>query len=236
VQQSNLYIVGYALLLTVVLGGGLGVVSLSLKETQKEQVELERKKQILSAVIDTKGTPKTELAGIYDKRITAVVVDIDGEVIKGETADKIDIRKEFKKKDPNDKLLPVFIYKAEDGSEAYILPTYGKGLWDLIWGYVAVDKEFKTVIGVSFDHVGETPGLGARITDAEIQKRYQGKKIADPSGALVPVIMVKGENNKGLNEYQVDGMSGATITANGVNDMLKAYMEFYQGYFKTLAS
>lgn len=234
-QQSNLYVVLFALGLTIVLGGGLGVVSLSLKDTQKRQVELERKKQILSAVIATKGTPKTELEAIYDKQIEAVVVNIEGEVIEGD-ANKIDTRKEFKKKDPNDKLLPVFIYTADDGSKAYILPTYGKGLWDLIWGYVAVDKEFKTVIGVSFDHVGETPGLGARITDSEIQNRYKGKKIANATGSLVPVVMVKGENNKGLNEYQVDGMSGATITANGVNDMLKTYMEFYEGYFKTLSS
>lgn len=231
-QQSNLYVIGYALVLTTILGGGLAALSLALGPEQDRQVELDRKKQILSAVMNTSEYTKPELAQIYEERINSFVVNAAGDKVEGKKADEVDIRKQYKNAPPEERLLPVFKYKLEDGSEAYILPMYGKGLWDLIWGYVAVDANFESIIGVSFDHQAETPGLGARITDAEIQNRYKDKKIAGETGNFVPVVMVKGENNKGLSKHEVDGMSGATITAKGVNDMLKSYLLLYKEYFK----
>ena len=134
-------------------------------------------------------------------------------------------------------LLPVFCYKEDESSDqisAYILPTYGNGLWNNIWGYIALEQDLKTIKGVSFDHVGETPGLGARITDKEIQSRYEGTQIYD-GGQLVSVTMVKGEGNTGLNEHQVDGMSGATLTADGINIMLMLYFERYEPYLNRIA-
>ena len=92
--------------------------------------------------------------------------------------------------------------------------------------------------GIVFDHRGETPGLGARITDAEIQERYQGKKVfKEENGEKVieSVTMLKAEKGNNPTDYEVDGMSGATMTANGVNDMLKNYLEYYKPFFdKTL--
>jgi Na+-transporting NADH:ubiquinone oxidoreductase subunit C len=89
---------------------------------------------------------------------------------------------------------------------------------------------------VSFDHKGETPGLGARITSLEIQQRYKGKRLFDESGAFA-VQMLKGESNGVENHpHHVDGMSGATITGNGVNDMMKAYVGHYKAFLDGLAS
>ena len=136
-----------------------------------------------------------------------------------------------------DLLLPVYMFSAKEGSaevDAYILPVYGAGLWDKIWGYIALDNSLQEVKGVAFDHKAETPGLGARISDKEIQERYEDKEIYNDKGQLVSVTMVKGENNTGLSDHEVDGMSGATMTAKGVNEMLKSYLECYQPYFKTI--
>ena len=135
-------------------------------------------------------------------------------------------------------LLPVYRLLNEKGTkvEAYILPVYGNGLWDNIWGYVALETNLTTIKGVVFDHKGETPGLGARITEGKVQGRYAGKKIYNETEQLVSVTMVKGEGNDGLSENQVDGMSGATITANGVNVMLSSYFKYYQNYLAKVAA
>ena len=109
------------------------------------------------------------------------------------------------------------------------------GLWDWISGYIALESDLNTVKGIAFDHKQETPGLGARITTSEVQERYKGKEIFDGS-ELVSVSMVKGEGNPGLSSHQVDGMSGATITGKGVNQMLEHYLECYTSYFEKIKS
>lgn len=246
-QQSNIYVIGFTAALTIVVGGLLSLASQGLAPAQKKSVELDTKSQILSSVMDKeklKAIPKDKILEIYSKRIESLVVDINGEVVKKDekgnaiVAEEVNILKNYKKK-PEDRLYPVFKYKNDSKPstvEAYILPLYGAGLWDKIWGYVALKDDLATIAGVSFDHKQETPGLGARITTAEIQNRYVGKEIKNEKGKLVSVQMVKGEGNTGLTEHQVDGMSGATITGRGVNAMLENYLGYYQSYFKKVQS
>ena len=109
---------------------------------------------------------------------------------------------------------------------------FGNGLWDWISAYVALEKDLNTVLGVSFDHKIETPGLGARISSNEIQDRYKKKKIFDDANNFISVTMLKGENNQGINAHQVDGMSGATITGNGVNKMFFHYFKCYSSFIE----
>ncbi len=234
-QQSNAYIVFYTIVFCAILGGLLAFVSLTLKEEQDRQVELDTRKQILGAVIDTKGMTKEQLSSIYEKRIKAIVVDSKGEVLPDDPK-TISVLAEYKLNNPEKMRLPVYKFMSEsnpDEVEAFIIPMYGRGLWDLIWGYLALDKDLNTIKGVVMDHKGETPGLGARIASAEVQNRYKQKKILDASNNVVGVIMLKGENKEGrvLNEHEVDGMSGATITGNGVNEMLLKYAKLYESYF-----
>ncbi|GAA4833850.1 NADH:ubiquinone reductase (Na(+)-transporting) subunit C [Algivirga pacifica] len=233
-RQSNGYIIGFAIAMTVIMGGLLAFISESLKERQQREILLDTKKQILGAV-DITGDDKAALSKQFDEQVEAVVVNSKGEEVayEGEIL-KINIQKEWKKKDDSQKLLPVYKMKGEGGkATAYILPVYGYGLWNTIWGYVALEEDLKTIKGVVFDHAGETPGLGARIADADIQERYVGKKIFE-EGDLKPVVMVKGEGNQITSDYKVDGMSGATLTAVGLNDMLADYLELYKSYIKDL--
>ncbi len=232
-RQSNTYVILFSVILTIVLGGLLSLTSVGLKPLQDKQVELDTKKRILGAVVelDQTLTPE-EILAMYDKRVNSKLVDIDGNVIENAevTAEKIDIGKNHKL-DPEDRMYPVFEYSNENGElEAYILPMFGSGLWDWISGFIAMDKDLNTVKGIAFDHKQETPGLGARITEEGVKSRYKGKEIYEGS-ELVSITMVKGEGNDGLNEHQVDGMSGATMTAVGVNNMLEHYLSCYQAFF-----
>lgn len=239
-QQSKAYIIIYTAILTTILGGALSLAAVLLKDAQDRAVELETKKQILSAVLsaEEQKKPKAELAKIYDERIQAIVVDFEGRELSpkeygASKPEGVNIKAQYKKSNPKDRFFPVYKYMSADKSkvEAYILPVFGFGLWDDIWGYVAVEGDFNTVKGVVFAHKGETPGLGARIADAEVQERFRGKKLFKGS-EWMSVVMVKGEGNENLNEHQVDGMSGATITGKGVSRMMKEYLGQYQNYFK----
>jgi Na+-transporting NADH:ubiquinone oxidoreductase subunit C len=237
VQQSNAYIIGFATLTTIILGGLMSLAAVGLKPTQDIAIERDIKKQILMAVMPVK--KEDDVLGIFEKRIKGKVVDFNGDIKekdeKGQEirADKVDIGKEYKK-DSLERLYPIFEFRSESNPndvEAYIIPMYGNGLWDKIWGYLALSGDLTTVKGVVFGHKAETPGLGARISDKEIQQRYEGKKIFNKDNKLVAITMLKSEKGNNLDDHKVDGMSGATLTGKGVNIMLKNYLRYYQSYF-----
>ena len=237
-QQSNTYIILFSVGLTVIVGGLLSFAAVGLKPAQEIQIQLDTKKQILGAVMDLK--PEDDVLAIYADRITSEVVDINGNPVetnrKGDSiqADKVEIAKEYKLP-PEERYYPVYKYMSKENPEeveAYIFPVYGNGLWDKIWGYVALDANFETIKGVSFDHKAETPGLGARIASDEVQQRFIGKKIYDDQGNLVSVEMVKGEGQGTLDAHHVDGLAGATMTSKGVNNMLRSYLGSYQNYIQ----
>lgn len=241
-KESNAYIITFAVIMIVVIAVTLGFAKEFLKEPQKQAVNLDTQRQILSAIVPLSevGETREQVNAYYAKHIEAIAVDINGDEKKAQgdeqiIPEKVSIRKEFKKKDKAEKILPVFKFKDDAGKvTAYILPVYGNGLWDNIWGYIALEPDMKTVKGAVFDHKGETPGLGARISDTDIESRYAGKTIYNDKGEL-GIEMIKGEGNvdtASLEGYKVDGMSGATITARGVNDMLKKYFTLYENYMQ----
>ena len=238
-RQSNAYVIGFSAVLTIILGGLLSFAALGLRPLQQEQVALDTQKKILGAVMQLQ--PTDDVPGIYQARIRSLVVNAQGEEVNeidGQPviAEAVDVGKQFKLP-PEERLYPVYKLLSEsnpDEVDAYILPVYGNGLWDNIWGYLALEKDLATVRGVVFDHAGETPGLGARITSLEVQERFRGKKIKDDLGALVAINMVKGETGEPsiYGDNEVDGLSGATITAVGVNNMLRNYLSYYEPYLE----
>ncbi|NVK50068.1 MAG: NADH:ubiquinone reductase (Na(+)-transporting) subunit C [Cyclobacteriaceae bacterium] len=246
-QQSNAYIITFSVILTVVLGLLLSGTSQVLGPLQREAEALDKKKQILGAVIsgeEIDAMSPEEVNAFYTSHIASTVVDINGQEVTEKdgaavTAENVDIAKNYKMP-AEDRLYPVFIFHAEgnpDDVQSYILPLYGAGLWDAIWGYIALDTDMNTVGGITLAHAGETPGLGARITESGVQQRYVGKEIFDESGDLVAVEMQKGEGKDySADPHKVDGMSGATITGNGVNSMLKNYLGHYQAFIESKKS
>ena len=242
-QRSNTYIIIFTTIVTILLGGLLSLTSVVLKPLQDKQVELDTKKKILGAVMDiSQIKDPDEILRTYNERVSSTVVDIEGNPVTTDTkgneliAEKINIQKNHKIA-KEERSYPVFIFKNDQGDiDAYIFPMFGSGLWDWISGYIALNKDLNTVRGIAFDHKQETPGLGARITDKAVQGRYIGKKIFNAGGTLESIKMVKGEGNSGLSQHEVDGMSGATLTAKGVNQMLMHYLDSYRGFFSKVKS
>ena len=225
--------------MTTVIGGVLSLTSQLLGPAQQRSIEKDTKSQILGAVMQL--NKQDDVLGIYDTRIKSFVVDFDGNFVENDqkgnpiVPEKVNILKNFKK-DSEQRELPVFQYMNEenpDEVDAYILPLYGNGLWNNIYGFIALESDLNTVKGISFGHVAETPGLGARISDKEVQDRYKSKTIYEGSD-LVSIVMQKGEKNDPslFGPHEVDGLSGSTLTANGVNAMLKEYLECYKGFIE----
>mgnify|MGYP000380326591 CR=1 FL=1 len=237
-KESNGYIIGFALMLTLIAGGVLTALTLILGPIQKKEIEFERKKFILGTAFGTETIAvkalenKANIENMYANQVEGLVVNSKGDKVEG-VAGKINLKKE-RVKPMEERNLPLYIVKGDDGKVvAYVMPMYGDGLWDNIWGYAAVEADKNTIKGVVFDHKGETPGLGARITDTEVQQRYIGKKILGEDGKFVSVAMAKGEGQDFSNDqHKLNGLSGATITANGVNDMFSIYLQAYLNYLK----
>lgn len=230
-RQSNFYIVIYAGVLTIVCGGLLALAAEGLKEKQQFNIDMEQKKNILSTVITLEDG--VNINDLYKKRVRAFVVDFEGNLKEGMQPKDVNLAVEYKKP-KEQRLLPVYEFKNENDStktEYVVLPVYGYGLWNSIWGFVALKSDLNTIQGVKFQHAGETPGLGARIeSDQDVQDRYRGKTILE-NNKIVSVTMMKGEGNDYSDDpHRVDGLSGATLTAKGVNNMLTEYFQAYSNY------
>jgi Na+-transporting NADH:ubiquinone oxidoreductase subunit C len=241
VRQSNSYIIFFMAITTFVIGGLLSTTSQVLRPAQLRSIELDTKSQILGGVMEIRRGD--DVLSMYNDRISSIVVNSKGEEVETDAdgnpivAENVDIARQFRVP-PEQRLLPVFMFKKDgtDEVEAYIFPVYGVGLWDNIWGYIALETDLETIRGVRFAHAGETPGLGARITDIVVQERFVGAKIYDDLGELVSVQMLRSERNPEdrLDEHHIDGMAGATITSRGVNDMIRNYFRLYDAYIQKL--
>jgi len=234
-KESNGFIFIFLTVMVLVVATSLSFVSEALKPIITKNEEIDKKTQILKSVIivpeaeeKTKFT-KDFVESTYQTGITEMVVDYQGNVKEGVNAFKLDFKKELKKPEA-ERSYPV--YKYTEGAEAYyIISLEGLGLWDRIWGYMAVNKDLNTIKGATFDHKGETPGLGARITEYGFRSQFQKEKLFSDNEYNFSIL--KGEANEAAvtDAYKVDGLSGATITSTGVNDMLEKCVKLYQPFF-----
>lgn len=231
-RNSNAYTFIFAIIMVIVVASVLAFTATSLQPIQNENVRQEKMQNILHTVgIDVERSQAKEN---FDKYIIKqLALDSKGEVkFEGEKAFQVDLSKELNKADV-EQAYPLYIADV-NGEEYYIIPLRGTGLWDAIWGYISLKDDVNTVKGVVFDHKGETTGLGGEITKAWFQQRFEDEKIFDSAGNLVGVSVVKGYgggSNKDDNE--VDAISGATITGDGVTNMISERLKHYLPYFKS---
>jgi Na+-transporting NADH:ubiquinone oxidoreductase subunit C len=116
-----------------------------------------------------------------------------------------------------------------NGATKYVLTLSGKGLWGGIGGYLALDADKNTIYGVNFNHASETPGLGAKIVEMPFREQFEGKHIRNNAGEVVSVAVLK-KGKKAEVQEQVDAISGATITCDGVNNMIATNLEEYAAF------
>ncbi len=231
-MHSNRYTFLYAIGFTAIVALVLAVAATSLYPRQKINIDQAKRKAILQSVMDVN---EETLEADYTNYITEVVVNAQGEEVTSVRAFDVDVLKESKK-DDSERLLPIFVYE-DDSRTNYIIPMQGNGLWNAISAFLALEKDATTIYGVVFDHVAETRGLGAEITTDRFQNQYKGKKIYDGSGSFATISVLKGSGNDVSSEpHIVDGISGATMTTNGVTEMFEKELQNYSSYFKKIKS
>ena len=225
---SNAYIFLYAAGLVIVVAALLSFAAVQLKPMQTKNIENKKKQNILASV-NVESTA-TEADVLYTKYITdSYVINNKGEKIEGD-AFSMSMKKELTKS-LEEMSLPVYEYTLDDGGKGVIVPMRGKGLGGAIWGFISFQEDMNTVVGTTFDHDAETPGLGAKITLKWFQILFKDKKIFDETGKFVSIELLKGGKGAG-NPHIVDAISGGTITSNGVDDMLEDCLVLYEPYFK----
>lgn len=240
--DKNSYTIIFAIGMVLLVGALLAFAASSLKPNIDENKRLEKQQNILYAMgvnendessanfVSTEDAPE-----LFNKFIKKQLIIEGDKVSENENAYLIDIKKEqASAKSGNVRKLPLFVGE-KDGKTYYIAPIYGKGLWDAIWAYVALDENM-VVQGAYFDHKGETPGLGANITQRYFMDDFIGEHLKS-EGRFVGINVAKGNadpKNEDKMDNEVDAIAGATITGNGVSDMIKNDLKLYLPYFENL--
>ena len=234
-RDSNAYTFGFAAAMVVVVASVLAFTASSLKDLQQENVRKEKMQNILATIgieIDRDGAEV-----LFNKYIISqLALRNDGTV--DESVDPfsgIKLALELKK-EPTQQRFPLYLADVE-GASYYIIPLRGAGLWDAIWGYIALESDRNTIKGAVFDHKAETAGLGAEITQQWFMDRFVGEKVFDNDGKLIGISVSKTNNDpKDLdkNDHEVDAISGATITGDGVSDMIIERLTHYQPYLEQM--
>ncbi len=238
-RNSNSYIFIFSVIMVIVVAVVLSSLATALKPMQSENVRQEKMQNILktfvgdSLKIDGKSIELTRAVAsekYNDYVLNQYALDYKGANKDGVDAFQVKLAEELKKP-LEEQTFP--LYEATyEGKSYYVIPLRGAGLWNAIWGYVALEEDLNTIKGVIFDHAGETAGLGAEITTDWFQESFVNEKIYQ--GQSIVGVEVKkgyqGGNDKGDNA--VNAISGATITGDGVTAMMEERLKNYKDFFE----
>ncbi len=245
-MHSTGYVVKFILMVSIVVALVLASMATLLKPIHDRNEAIANKRSILNAVghhleQPVRSLTDDEVLEIFENQIDQYVVDVEGNVLSkeevqergysGGMAEHINIGRE-RRKPESERLLPVFVFNSPT-DQFFIVAVHGSGLWDDIWAHIALEDDFNTIAGVAFGHAAETPGLGAEITDDPMfSEQFRGTKLFNEEGEFKSVIVVKG---RARDEYhEVDGVTGATVTNDGVTNMFRRGLRNYFAYFEKL--
>ena len=216
--NSNSYTIIYSAVIVVIVAFLLAFVFQALKPMQDANVALDKKKQILNS-LNIRDLSNEEADAKYKEVVIAdEVIDEKGKVVEAGTQGGEKAGFKLESKDYKAGKLALYICKV-NGSRKYVIPVYGMGLWGPISGYIALNEDKATVYGAYFNHESETAGLGAEIKDnVAWQEKFQGKKVFTSGDDKTIALGV--EKNVTDPATQVDAVTGATLTSNGLRDML----------------
>jgi Na+-transporting NADH:ubiquinone oxidoreductase subunit C len=242
--ETNKYTILFATGMVIIVGSLLAFTASSLAPNIDVNKRLEKQQNILYAmgINENEGSTanfvSTDKAPELFKTYIKEQVIIQGRnITSSEDAYLIDVKKQqANAKAGIDRKLPLFIGKKEDKTY-YIAPIRGKGLWDAIWAYVAMDEDM-VIQGAYFDHKAETPGLGANIKERFFMDDFIGEHLME-DGVFKGIAVSKSNadpKNNDKTDYEVDAIAGATITGDGVAAMIKSELKLYVPYFKSLTN
>ncbi|TWU55155.1 Na(+)-translocating NADH-quinone reductase subunit C [Rubripirellula reticaptiva] len=233
-----------AAVLCVVCSLAVSAAAVALKSTQVANEKLDQQKNILDAAglaIGEYGLPASKLSkeqidelyewvseglinmddGSFNNEASAA----DWELAEAASDPKSSVKIVDPEYDPGEESRPsvmkvYFVQKPGSGDiQTVVLPIFGKGLWGTLWGYLALKSDLETVQGLTFYQHKETPGLGGEVDNPAWKAQWDGRKLYDADGK--PAVLVFKGPAPAENVYAVDGLSGATITSNGVTKMLR---------------
>ncbi len=215
-----------------------------LKPTQEENKVLDVQKNILAIsgiVEDPSALSRNEIAARF-KEVTPRLVNVEAGKFDTSGIDAVTYNQRNAAKDTASsvklpagedkalikrqaKLAKVYEVRKGDKLETLILPIHGYGLWSTLYGYMALDADLKTVVGFGFYEHAETPGLGGEVDNPKWKASWKGKEIYDTNGKL-DINVIKGSVNLSSPRaiHEVDGLSGATLTARGVDNLVKFWL------------
>ena len=216
--NSNSYTIIYSVIIVVIVAFLLAFVFQALKPMQDANVALDKKKQILNS-LNIRDLNDAQADAKYKEVVVADrVIDEKGKVLLPGTSGGENAGFNLESKDYKEGKLALYICRV-NGETKYVVPVYGMGLWGPISGYIALNADKSTVYGVYFNHESETAGLGAEIKDNKAwQEKFQGKKLFKNGDDKAIALSV--EKKVEDPTTQVDAVTGATLTSNGVRDML----------------
>ena len=228
--NSNSYTIIYSAVIVVIVAFLLAFVFQALKPMQDANVALDKKKQILNS-LNIRDLSNEEADAKYKEVVIAdEVIDGKGKIVEAGTQGGEKAGFKLESKDYKAGKLALYICKV-NGSRKYVIPVYGMGLWGPISGYIALNEDKATVYGAYFNHESETAGLGAEIKDnVAWQEKFQGKKVFTSGDDKTIALGV--EKNVTDPATQVDAVTGATLTSNGVRDMLHEALGKYLTFLK----
>ena len=227
-----------AVSLCLVCSALISFSAVELRDLQEANKTLDKQNKILSAAgLLKEGSDVTELFKSIDSKIVNLetgkfdfdinVLDYDeGSFSRNpETSIELSSDKDIALLKRRENFQTVYLHYENEDLNAIILPVRGYGLWGTMKGYLALRPDFKTIIGLEFFDHKETPGLGGEIDNPKWKAIWKGKEVFSNSGEVV-ISVIKGSVDKSSNEskYQVDGLSGATITSNGVTNLLSFWL------------
>tara|TARA_X000000368_G_scaffold78186_3_gene58424 strand:+ start:2854 stop:3558 length:705 start_codon:yes stop_codon:yes gene_type:complete len=231
--MRNKYI--FILSLTFVSSLLLSLFSEGLKERTIFNKQLDKKKNLLQTIgINTSVMSNDQIIESFNENITEITLDINGNLLPDIDHNLFEINEdnitgELRYFINDNEYLPAFL---SNSMNSFILPISGKGLWSSLYGYFAIDnKNYSTVKGITFYQHGETPGLGAEITKDWFKSSFIGKEIYSDNNIKSIVVSKAGQANSD-DLYEVNGISGATITGRGVEVLLKRDLLRYENYFR----
>lgn len=238
----------------ILVGAGVCIVcstvvstaAVALKGIIERNRLLEQRRNILVAAGVIAPGDAADVNELFREKITPKIVDLEtGQWVDDIDPATFDSRKATKDPEMSEKLpeaediagikriakyREVYLYEQNGQLKRLVLPVRGMGLWSTMRGFVALDNDLNTIENLSFYEHGETPGLGGEIDNPEWKDKWKGKKVFDKQGG-VEIRVVKGTVNPDSPDsiYEVDGLSGATITSRGVTNLLHFWLG-QQGY------
>lgn len=239
-MNDNTYTLIYAAVICFICSFLLAFFAMWLKPDQERAAQLDLNKKLLNVVgLYHEGMTNDEVERVFKNQIKEEVIDLSGKV-----STEFKSFREVPGKDQcellesglatNSKDCKLSIFKRIDNSKliSMAIPIKGKGLWSTLYGFLALAPDANTVSGITFYKHAETPGLGAEISKDWFQNNFVGKKILTPDGELYGVAVAKGKAKDSMHpaEHVVDGISGATITSNGVTKLVKHCAQIYAPY------